>query len=99
MSKVLFSIKYEVLDDKIEEYHDVIREVKIVVKAEGLEEYKVFSLKGKKNQYEEIYTFENMEAYDSFDDDSNERVDLLMHKLSDIIKPHTTQYSTLNEII
>lgn len=99
MSKVIFSIKYEVLDDKLEEYHDVIRELKNVVKAEGLEDYKVFSLKGKNNQYEEMYTFENEEAYESFDDDPNERVDLLMHKLSDIIKPHTTQYSTLNEII
>ena len=37
-------------------------------------------------------------TYDNFDDDPDERVDLLMNKLSDIIKPHTTEYLTLNEV-
>ena len=55
-------------------------------------------MKSKKNYYEEIYLFENQEAYDNFDDDADERVDLLMNKLSDIIKPHTTEYLTLNEV-
>lgn len=98
MSKVIFSIRYEVLDDKLEDYLDVIRELQNVVKAEGLDDYKVYTVKGKKNQFEEIYTFESEEAYDNFDDDPNERIDILMNKLSDLIKPHTTKYITLNEI-
>ncbi|MEN8192722.1 MAG: hypothetical protein ABFS12_07880 [Bacteroidota bacterium] len=98
MGKVIFSIRYEVLEDKLEDYFDVIRELQNVVKAEGLEAYKVYKVKSKKNQYEEVYSFESEEAYDSFDDDPDERVDILMNKLSDIIKPHTTKYVTLNEI-
>lgn len=98
MSKVIFSIRYEVLDDKLEDYFDVMRELQNVVKAEGLDDYKVYTVKGKKNQFEEIYTFESEEAYDNFDDDPNERIDILMNKLSDLIKPHTTKYITLNEI-
>jgi len=98
MGKVIFAIKYEVLEEKLEEYNDVIRELKNIVKAEGLEEYRVFAIKGKKNQFEEIYTFENKEAFDKFDDDPDERVDILMNKLSDIMKMNTTEYLTLNEI-
>ncbi len=98
MSKVVFAIKYEILEEKLDEYLDVMRELKNIVKAEGLESYRVFKVKSKKNYYEEIYLFENQEAYDNFDDDSDERVDLLMNKLSDIIKPHTTEYLTLNEV-
>lgn len=98
MSKVVFAIKYEIIEEKLIEYLDVIRELKNIVKAEGLESYRVFEVKGKKNNFEEIYYFENKEAYDNFDDDPDERVDLLMNKLSDIIKPHTTEYLTLNEV-
>ncbi len=98
MSKVVFAIKYEVFEEKLDEYLDVMRELKNIVEAEGLESYRVFKVKSKKNYYEEIYLFENQEAYDNFDDDADERVDLLMNKLSDIIKPHTTEYLTLNEV-
>lgn len=98
MSKVVFAIKYEVLEEKLDEYLDVMRELKNIVKAEGMESYRVFKVKSKKNYYQEIYLFENQEAFDNFDDDPDERVDLLMNKLSDIIKPHTTEYLTLNEV-
>ena len=98
MSKVVFAIKYEVFEEKLDEYLDVMRELKNIVEAEGLESYRVFKVKSKKNYYEEIYLFENQEAYDNFDDDADERIDLLMNKLSDIIKPHTTEYLTLNEV-
>ena len=98
MSKVVFAIKYEILEEKLDEYLDVMRELKNIVKAEGLESYRVFKVKSKKNYYQEIYLFENQEAYDNFDDDPDERIDLLMNKLSDIIKPHTTEYLTLNEV-
>ncbi|MBU0474541.1 MAG: hypothetical protein KKF62_10285 [Bacteroidetes bacterium] len=98
MEKVIFSIKYEIIEDKKDEFLDVIRELKSVVKAEGLESYNVYSVKGKKNVYQEIYVFENTEAYDNYDDVADGRTDLLMNKLSDLVKPNSTQYLTLNEI-
>lgn len=98
MGKVIFSIRYEILIDKREEYLAVIRELKTLVNAEGLESYAVFEQKGKKNHFEEIYIFESKQAYEDFDDDPTERVDLLMNKLSDMVKQQTTTYSTLYEI-
>ena len=59
MEKVLFTIKYEILPEKRNEYFDVIRELKSLIKADGLESYSVFEVKGKANNFEEVYTFVN----------------------------------------
>ncbi len=98
MGKVIFSIRYAILEDKRGDYLAVIRELKSLVKAEGLESYSVFEQKGKKNNFEEIYIFESADAYEAFDDEPTERVDLLMTKLSDMVKQQSTTYSTLYEV-
>jgi len=98
MGKVIFSIRYEIIPDKREDYLDVIRELKNLVNAEGLENYSVYEQKGKQNKFEEIYIFNSKEAFDDFDDDPNERVDILMNKLSEMTVDHSTKYSTLFEI-
>jgi quinol monooxygenase YgiN len=98
MAKVIFSIQYEIIPEKREEYLDVIRELKNLVKSEGLESYSVFEKKTKKNNFEEIHIFNSKESYEAFDDNGDERIELLMDKLSNIIKENTTQYNTLFEI-
>lgn len=98
MGKVVFSIKYNILPEKRKDYLDVVRELKNIVKADGLESYSVFEQKNKQNSFEEIYIFVSKEAYENFDDNQDERVDLLMTKLSDMIKEQSTQYTTLVEV-
>ncbi len=98
MGKVIFSIKYSILPEKRTDYLDVIRELKNLVKTEGLESYSVYETKGKANDFEEIYVFESNQAYEDFDDQSDDRVDILMTKLSDMIKQQSTHYSTLFEV-
>lgn len=98
MSKVIFSIRYNVFPEKREEYLDVVRELKNIVKADGLENYSVFELKNKPNNFEEIYIFKNKESYENFEDNTDERIDILMTKLSDLIKEQSTQYTTLFEV-
>lgn len=98
MSRVFFSISYEIYPDKRSEYLDIIRELKSVVKAEGLESYSVFEQKSKENSFQEIYIYESKEAWEEADDVDNERVDILMTKLSNLIKDKTTNYSTLFEV-
>ncbi|MCK5086127.1 MAG: hypothetical protein KAQ90_01345 [Melioribacteraceae bacterium] len=98
MGKVIFSIRYEIIPDKREDYLDVIRELKNLVNAEGLENYSVYEKKGKQNKFEEIYIFNDKQAFEDFDDDPNERVDILMTKLSEMTKDGSTKYITLFEI-
>lgn len=98
MSKVIFTIVYSVDEKKRDEYLDIIRELKSLVKAEGLLSYSVYEAKNKKNKFEEIYEFESEQAYEDFDDNSDERIDILMSKLSDVILENTTNYSVMSEI-
>jgi hypothetical protein len=98
MGKVIFSIRYSILPERREEYLGVVRELKNLVKADGLENYSVYEQKNKANSFEEVYIFKNQEAYDSFEDSTDERIDILMTKLSDMIKEQSTHYSTLFEV-
>lgn len=98
MSRVIFSIRYSIIPEKRNEYLNVVKELKNLVQAEGLESYSVYEQKNKSNYFEEVYIFSSEEAFEDFDDNQDERIDLLMTKLSDLIKEQTTQYTTLVEV-
>ena len=98
MGKVIFSIGYNIIPEKREDYMTLIRELKNLVKADGLESYSVYELKNKKNTFSEIYVFSSAQAYEDFDDNQDERVDILMTKLSDLIVEQTTSYTTQFEV-
>ena len=99
MSKVIFTIQYELKENKKEEFLSVVNELKNLLNANGLEDYSVFKVKGKQDQYQEQYTFESEEAFDSFDDNNDERINILINKLNDLTMKHSTRYLTLNKII
>jgi hypothetical protein len=98
MAKVIFSVQYEVNSNKKEEYFSVVKELKNLLKAEGLESYAVYEIKGKPNNYQEIYTFASDEAFEKFDDDQNERLNILINKLNDLTVENSIKYTTLHEI-
>lgn len=98
MSKVVFSISYEIFPEKRSEYLDVVRELKSIIKFDGLESYSVYEKKSKENSFTEIYTYESKEAWENADESQNERVDILMTKLSDLVKEKSTHYTTLFEV-
>jgi quinol monooxygenase YgiN len=99
MSKVIFVIQYEIDVNKRDEYLILARELKTLLSADGLESYAVYEVKGKQNHFEEMYTFSSMEAYENFDDNQNERIGILLNKLSDMVKDNSTKYTTLTEVI
>ena len=98
MSKIIFTIQYELKPEKKEDYLVVIKELKNLLKAEGLESYSVYELKGKPNHFQEIYSFTTQEAFDAFDDNQDERVNILIGKLNEMTVDNTTRYSTLYEV-
>ncbi|MEJ2616962.1 MAG: hypothetical protein P8Z35_18550 [Ignavibacteriaceae bacterium] len=99
MSKVIFNIQYEVNPAKRDEYLGVVRELKNLLKSEGLESYAVYEVKGKQNHFQEVYTFSSPEAYEQFEDDQDERTNILINKLNDLTKDNSTKYTTLYEIV
>jgi len=98
MSKVKFTIQYELKKDKQEEYLRIINELMNLLKAEGLEDYTVYSVKGKPGHFQEQYTFTSEEAFEAFDDENDERLNILINQLSDLTIDHSTKYLTLSEI-
>jgi YHS domain-containing protein len=98
MSKVLFTINYEIQGDKKEEYLKTIRELKNLIKAEGLESYSVYEVKGKPNRFQEQYFFSSNEAFENFEDATDERVNILINKISGMTVEHTTKYATQTEV-
>ena len=98
MSKILFTINYEIQADKKEDYIKTIRELKNLIKAEGLESYTVYESKGKSNRFEEQYIFSSDETFENFEDATDERINILINKISGMTIDHTTKYSTLSEL-
>jgi L-rhamnose mutarotase len=98
MAKVLLSIKYEIEASKRDDYLSVIRELKSVLKTEGLESYSVFEVKGKANNFEEIYTYSSEQAYEEADDSDNERINILINKITEMAVNNSTKYTTLYEL-
>ncbi|MFZ1288833.1 MAG: hypothetical protein WAR79_01990 [Melioribacteraceae bacterium] len=98
MGKVIFSISYDIIPEKRVEYLGIVRELKSIIKSDGLESYSVFEQKSKENSFQEIYVYKTQQAWEDSDEAENERVDILMTKLSDLIKEKSTQYSTLFEV-
>lgn len=98
MAKVIFNIQYELKTDKKDEYLSVVKELKSLLKADGLEDYSVYEIKGKGNHFQETYTFVSDEAYEAFDDNQNERINILINKLSDLTVENSTRYTTLYEL-
>ncbi len=99
MPKVIFTIDYEIPSEKKEDYLSVIKELKNLLNPEGLENYSVYETKGKNHHYQEQYTFNSVEAYEAFDDDQNERINILINKLNDMTVDGTTKYTTLYELL
>lgn len=98
MAKVLFSIQYEILPEKRDDYLKVIRELKNLLKADGLESYNVYEVKGKSNNFQELYMFSSLEAYEAFDDDTNERMNILIDKIGEMSVDKSTKYTTLVQL-
>ncbi len=99
MSKVMFSVRYSIVPEKRAEYLTIVKELKSIVKAEGLESYIVFEQKNKSNTFEEVYLWTNMESFENSEENLDERVDILTTKLSDLVIEKTTQYTTLVEVV
>lgn len=98
MSKVLFTIQYEILPEKNDEYFKVIKELKNLLKADGLESYNVYEVKGKSPVFQELYTFSSMEAYEAFDDLNDERINILVDKINSMSVDKSTKYNTLVQL-
>jgi len=98
MSKVIFAVQYEIEASKRDAFLASLPELKSLIKADGLESYSVYEIKGKANSFEEMFVFSSYEAYDAYDDAENERLSVLISKIESLKVNNTTKYNVLTEV-
>lgn len=98
MSETKFLVKYSIKKEHEENYLKLIRELKSLINAEGLVDYSVYVDNKNKLAYSEVYTFESKEAYNNYDDEADERVNILMSKMAEYVVEKTTKYSVINKV-
>ena len=55
-------------------------------------------MKGKESRFEEQFIFINEEAFENFEEDTDERINILINKIGGMTTDHSTKYMTLTEI-
>lgn len=98
MTRVIFRVQYEVDSEQMDEFKNIIKELKLINDFEGLERYSIYKIAGKKNIFEENMIFKSEADFENYDDGSNERLEKLTLKLEEVKLPNTTKYFTLKEI-
>jgi hypothetical protein len=98
MPRVMFTISYGIKPEQRSGYMTLIGELKPHLVNTAKKNYSVFEVKGKKNQFTEIYVFNSEEEYDALDDNQDERTQELLSKLEGCVDEGGMKYTTNIEI-
>jgi len=95
MSKVLLQINYEVQPPKREEYLKLVGELRSGYEASQIAKLEVFEVHGSPNNFWEIYTYDNEDAFQNADDSS---FDETVVKINDCLVPDKLRSYTLHQV-
>ena len=98
MSRVIFTISYEIQADRRGEYLPLSQKMKdYILQKGGVADYSVFEDKRKRNSFTEIFTFSSLEQYNGLDDE-DEAMQNLMALLEPMLIGGKMKYTTLVEV-
>lgn len=97
MPRVLFTISYTIKAEQRNNYLTLIAEIKSHVINVGKNNYTVFEVKGKKNQFTEVYIFNSEEEFDTLDDSQDPHTQELLSRLEPFVDG-TMKYTTALEV-
>ena len=98
MPRVMFTISYGIKPEQRSNYLTLIAEVKNHLVTVEKQNYSVFEVKGKKNQFIEIYVFNSEEEFDALDDNESERTQELLSKIESCVDDDGKKYTTTLEV-
>ena len=98
MPRVLFTISYGIKPEQRSNYLTLISDMKNHLVNVGKRNYSVFEVKGKKNNFTEIYVFNSEEEYDALDETQDEHTQELLGRLNACVNDEGMKYSTSVEI-
>ncbi len=98
MSRVIFTISYEILPDKRGEYLPLSQKMKeYILQKGGVADYSVYEDKRKRNSFTEVFSFNSMDQYNGLEDE-DESMQNFMTLLESMLVGGKMKYTTLVEV-
>ncbi|HEV8538962.1 MAG TPA: hypothetical protein VGR15_08600 [Bacteroidota bacterium] len=97
MSRVMFTISYEIDPGKRDEYLALTQRMKQHLAQDNGKNYTIFEQKGKKNCFTEVFILNSMEEYEQLEDQDDTTMQLVV-QLERMLSKGKMKYSTLIEI-
>lgn len=98
MSKVIFTISYDIIPEKREAYLALMKEMHKHLADEKGKNYSVYEQKGKPNSFVEVFLCNSMEEYDALEDNQDEKTDAFVEQLEEFLHEGKMKYMTLVEV-
>ena len=98
MSKVMFSVSYEVRQEMRAAYLGLIGQLRNHLKSVAGKNYSVYEIRGRENAFSEVYLTESMEEFEALEDNQDETTQRLLQEVEACLKKGSTKYSTLVEL-
>jgi hypothetical protein len=98
MSKVIFTISYEIKSEKRNEYIFLCEEMRNHFVSKKNKNYAIYELKGKPNSFSEVFVCNSREEFDKLEDDQDEKTEDLVRRLEAMLTNGKMKYTTLIEI-
>lgn len=96
---ILFEIKYKIIEDKRDEYLELISRFKSHYINQGITEYKVYQDEKNPLEFTEIFIFEDENAFEKFEEDSSDEInEMLTTLVRDMVLDQKIKYRTKKEI-
>jgi hypothetical protein len=95
----MFTISYGIRPGLRDRYLELTREISNQFRSVGKKDYSVFEVKGKKNQFTEVFISNSVEEYDALEDNQDERTQELVSQLEEMIDDDGMKYTTLLEVL
>jgi L-rhamnose mutarotase len=95
----MFTISYGIKPERRDEYIGLTKEMKEHFTTVGQKNYSVFEVKGKKNQFTEVFITNSIEEFDALEDNQDEKTEALVSRLEEFVDDEGMKYSTLIEAV
>ena len=98
MSRVIFTISYDIQADRRGEYLPLSQKMKeYILEKGGVSDYTVFEDKRKRNSFTEVFTFASLEQYNGLEDE-DESMQNFVALLEPMLVGGRMKYTTLVEV-
>ena len=98
MSRVIFTIAYEIKPEKREEYLTLSKKMKEHLAGTKGKNYAIYEQKGKKNSFSEVFICNSQAEFDELEDNQDEQTEELINMLEPFLANGKSKYTTLIEI-